>query len=75
MWSQLGFLFQLRLVLKAIITGQSADKLAALPVVENAAHVLARDAGHGGDIALPDLLANDDAARADVLAEIFRQFE
>ena len=59
---QLGFMLKLRLVLKAIIARQAADQLAPLPLVEDAAHVLARDAGHGGNVALPDFLANDDAA-------------
>src|SRR6202051_3347859 len=72
---KLGFDLQLRLVFEAIIAGQPADQLAALPVVEDAADILARDAGHGGEVALPDLLADDDAAGADILAEIVRQFE
>ena len=73
--SQLGFMFKLRLVLKAIIAGQSAHQLAAFPIIEDAAHILARYARHGGDIALPDLLSDDNAARADILAEILSEFE
>src|SRR5580704_5197553 len=72
---QLRFVLQLRLVLKAIITGQTADQLAPFPIVKNAADILARDARHGGDIALTDFLANDDAARADILAEMVRKLE
>src|ERR1700730_52349 len=72
---QLGFGFQLRLVLEAVVAGKPADQLAALPVVEDAAHILARDAGHGGKVALSDLLADDDAAGPDILAEILRQLE
>src|SRR5690349_20749897 len=71
----LRFLLQLRLVLKAIITRQTADQLAPFPVVENAADILARNARHGGDIALTDLLTDDHAAGADVLAEMNGQFE
>src|SRR3984885_6280528 len=59
---QLGFVLQLRLVFEAIISGQPADQLAALPVVEDAADIFARDAGHGGEVALADLLADDYAA-------------
>ena len=59
---QLRFVLQLRLVLKAIIAGQAADQLAALPIVEDAADIFAGDAGHGGDVALTDLLADDNTA-------------
>src|SRR4029079_16446150 len=72
---QLGFDLQLRLVLQAIVAGQPAYQLATLPVVEDAAHVLARDAGHGGEVGLPDLLADDNATGADVLAESLRELE
>ena len=60
---QLRFVLQLRLVLKAIIAGQTADQLAPFPIVKNAADILSRDARHGGDIALTDFLADDDTAR------------
>src|SRR4029077_4017091 len=72
---QFSFVFQLGLVLEAIIAGQPAHQLAAFPIVEDAADVLAGEAGDAGKMALADLLADDDAARADVLAEILRQFE
>src|SRR5580704_2821683 len=72
---QLRFVLQLRLVLKAIIAGQAADQLAALPVVEDAADIFAGDAGHRSNVALSDLLADDDATRADVLAEMLRKLE
>ena len=41
----------------------------ARPFFENAADVLARDARHGGKIALRDLLTHQNAAATDVLAE------
>jgi hypothetical protein len=39
---QLGFFLQLRFVLDAIRAGQSAEELAALPVVEKAAETYGR---------------------------------
>src|SRR4051812_23647502 len=57
------------LVLEAVIARQPADQLVANPVVEDAADVLAGDPGHGGDLALADLLANDNPALAHVMAE------
>src|SRR5581483_3195961 len=70
-----GLVLQQALVLKAIVAGKAADQLAPLPVVENAADLLASNAGHGGEVALPDFLADDDAAGANVLAEVLGQFE
>src|ERR1700722_909963 len=66
---------KLRLVLKAIIAGKVAHQLMALPVVKNAADSFARDAGQGGEVALTDFLTDDDTARADILAEMVREFE
>src|SRR5690606_38541615 len=43
------------------------------PLVENAAHVLARDAGHSSDVALAYLLTYDDATTTDIVAEGFGQ--
>src|SRR6516225_5200388 len=61
---ELGFHFQLHFILDAIITGQPADELAALPVIENAAETFAGNAGHCREIALADLLVDHDAAGA-----------
>src|ERR1700685_921675 len=72
---ELGFEFELRIILEAIIARQPAHQLAALPVVEDTADIFARDAGHGGEVALPDLLADDDPPGADVLAEIPGELE
>src|SRR3984885_9671546 len=71
----LRFVLQLRFVLKAIIAGKTAHQLAPFPIVENAADIFAGDAGHGGDVALADFLPDHHAARADILAEMIRQFE
>ena len=43
-----------------------ADHPATFPVVEDAVDGLAHDAGHGGEVALADLLADENAASADV---------
>jgi hypothetical protein len=72
---ELGFLLQPLFILDAIIAGQSADQLAALPVGENAAETFTRDARHRREIALADLLVDDDAASANILAEVVRQVE
>src|SRR6516164_6311829 len=73
--SKLSLMLQLYLVLKAIIARQAAQYFVALPVVEDPGHVLARNAGHGGEIVLPDLLMDDDPARTDFLPEMIRQLE
>src|ERR1700759_3115252 len=74
-WLKLGFLAKLEFVFQAVIARQAADELAALPVVEDAADLPAGDPGQRRKIALADLLADDDPAGADLLAEILRQFE
>jgi hypothetical protein len=51
----------------------AAHSLAALPVLEDPGHILARSAGHGGEIALLDLLTDDDPVRFHFLPEMFRQ--
>ena len=73
--SHLRFAFERGAVFEAVIAGEPAQQLVAHPVVEDAADVLARDARHRGEIALRDLLADQDAARADVVAERFREAE
>src|SRR5580704_534693 len=72
---EFGLVPQLLFVFQAIIARQPAYELTAFPIVENTADIFARDAGHGGEVALADLLADDDAAGADILAEILGQFE
>jgi hypothetical protein len=70
---QFNLVFELRFILNAVIAGQATHY--ALPVVEGSGHVLARNAGHGGEIILPDLLMDDDPARPAFSPEIFRQLE
>src|SRR5712671_6038851 len=72
---QRALALELGLVFQAIVARQPAHQLVADPVVENAADVLARDPGHGGDVALADLLPDENAALADVLAERLREIE
>jgi hypothetical protein len=50
-----------RLVLEAIIAGQAGHQLAAPPVIENEADILARNPSHTGKIALSNLLVNHNA--------------
>src|SRR5262249_18152181 len=63
------------LVLHAVIAGEPADQRGALPVLQDAAQVFPRDAGERSKVALAQLLAGQDAARAGVLAEGVRQHE
>src|SRR5262245_6128767 len=70
---QLRLALERTLVLEAVIAGETRHERASRPFFENAADVLARDAGHGGEIALRDLLAHQNAAPADIVAEAFRQ--
>ena len=72
---ELDFAFELGPVLQAVVARQPADQLEPDPFVQDAADVLARDPGHRGDVALADLLADQDAALADRLAERFRKIK
>ena len=56
-------------VLKTVITRQAAQELLTFPLIDNAADIGASDASHGREIALPNLLMNDNAPGSDVLAE------
>ena len=67
---QFNLVLELRFILNAVITGQATHYFVALPVVEHPGHVLARNAGHGGEIVLPDLLTDDDPARYDFSPEM-----
>jgi hypothetical protein len=51
-------MLELRLILKAIVARRAAHQLAALPVVEDAGHGFACNAGHGGEVGLLDLLTD-----------------
>src|SRR5262245_18234022 len=72
---KLGLVLEQRLVFKAVVAGQPAHQIAPLLVIKDTADIYAGDAGHSGEIALSDLLPDDDAARADNLATILSQFE
>ena len=63
------------LILNAVIAGHATQHFVALPVVEDPGQVLARNAGHGGEIVLPDLLTDDDPPQSDFLPEVARQLE
>jgi hypothetical protein len=71
-----GFRFQRqgRRIVDAAILGRSRDDIALAPVAHGPADVLARHAGHRGQIALADLVAQFDPA-AMLFAGIFRKVE
>src|SRR5258705_10608676 len=64
-----------RFVLQAVVAGEPRNVRLARPLLEDAADILARDAGHGGKIALRDLLAHQNAAATHVVAETIRKAE
>ena len=66
---------ELQLILKIVIARLATHYLVVLPVLEDAGHVLARNASHGGEIALPDLLTDHNPARPDFMPKMFRHLE
>src|SRR5688572_14491766 len=72
---QLNLALQLFPVLQAVVARQPGDELEPDPFVQDARDVLARDPGHCGDIALADLLADQNASVADRLAERLGKIE
>ena len=66
----LRFSFEDGLVLQTIIARKAAHQRTLQPVAENAADVFPCGACHGGQIALGDLLLNEDAPLADVTTEL-----
>src|SRR5262249_54430719 len=62
--SRRRFALQYLRIFQAVIAREPAHHGLALPVVEDAAHVFPGDAGHGGEVALGDLLAHQHAAAA-----------
>jgi len=66
---------QLIFILDAIKARQSTNHFAALPIIDNATSALTRYSGHCREIALTNLLADDNPSGADVLTEIARLFE
>jgi hypothetical protein len=71
----LDFALEFRFVLKAIVTGQATHDLAAFPIFEDTAQVFASNSSYGREVALPDLVLNDDAVRSDAPPKMNRQFE
>src|SRR5262249_30976541 len=67
--SRVGGALEGLLALQTIVSGEAAHHLVAHPVLQDAAQVLPRNARHGGEVGLAHLLAHQDAAGADVLAE------
>src|SRR5437660_1713625 len=70
-----GLALKPRFVFQAVVARQTGDKLFAYPGVQNAAHVLARNPGHCCDVALANILMDEDAAATDVLTEGLRQIQ
>src|SRR5262245_8776613 len=71
--SELGFAPERGLVLQAVVTGEPAHQLAVGPILQDAADILASNAGHGAEIALRELLTHQNAAAAHIVAERFRE--
>jgi hypothetical protein len=71
----LHFALEFRFVLKAIVTRQATHDFAAFPILEDTAQVFAGYSSHGRQVALPNLVPNDDAVRSDLPPEMIRQFE
>ena len=69
------FALEFRFVLKAIVTRQATNDFAAFPILEDTAQVFAGYSSHGRQVALPNLVPNDDAVRSDLPPEMIRQFE
>ena len=61
--------FQLRDVVDAVSIRLPRYELASLPLTHDPAGVLARDAGHGGKVALADLVRQNDPSIPRILAE------
>ena len=71
----LDFALEFRFVLKVIVTRPAAQDFAAFPILKDTAQVFAGNSSHGREVALPDLVLNDDAVRSDIPPEMIRQFE
>ena len=71
----LDFALEFRFLLKTIVTGPATDDFAAFPILKDTVHVFASNSGHGREVALPDLVLNDDAVRSDISPKMIRQFE
>src|SRR6266403_2967582 len=70
-----GLARELSYIVDEIVAGGLADQSAPLQLGQGAADVFARDAGHAGNVALPDLVQDDDAPRVRLLTEMFGKFQ
>ena len=68
---RIGLPFDSSPVLQAIVAGKTADQLAVHPLLQDAADIFACNAGHCSEVALRDLLPQDDTPAADVATEGF----
>jgi DNA replication protein DnaC len=57
----LDFSLEFRFVLKTIVSGPAAHDFAAFPILKDTVHVLASNSSHGREVALADLMLDDDA--------------
>ena len=62
----LDFALEFRFVLKVIVTRPAAQDFAAFPILKDTVHVFASNSSHGREVALADLMLNDDAVRSDL---------
>ena len=69
--SLLGFTLEAVLILQAIIARETGHQRTIRPIVEDPADIFPRDACHRGEVALRNLLLNEDASLADVTAKRF----
>src|SRR5262249_26567333 len=67
--SPLGFAVEDRLVLHAIVAREPAHQRTVHPIVEHPAHIFARNACHGGEVALGHFLPDEDAPLSEVMPE------
>src|SRR6266576_5349524 len=70
-----GLARELSFIVDEIVAGGVADQSAPLQFGQGAADVFARDAGHAGNVALPDLVQDDDAPRVRLLTEMLGKFQ
>src|SRR4051794_39845918 len=72
---RIGLPFDSSPVLQAIVPGKTAHQFAVHPLLQDAADIFAGNAGHRSEIALRDLLPQDDTPAADVATERFSEVE
>src|SRR6476659_2288073 len=72
---RIGLPFDGSPVLPAIVPGKAAHQFAVHPLLQDAADIFPGNAGHRREIALRDLLPQDDTPAADVATESFSEVE